>query len=62
MNTCPLIARIFGCKFQPRFDTQWSDRLVKIDTYRGDMAELKDKTYVHDICARCGKIVQRSAS
>jgi len=60
MSDCPRFGKWFGgCRFEPRYDTHLSDRLVKINTYCGDMEALKDKTYLVDVCVRCGKYVDR---
>lgn len=56
--------RIFRkCKFEARYDISKPD-LSQMRNYRGyELLELfeklRSKTYVHDICVRCGKVVKR---
>lgn len=58
---------IKGCQFEPRYDLApppVTDALFKVDTTVGGMRAVIEaliaKTYVHDICIRCGKIVRRN--
>ncbi len=69
MNNCPRLGKIFGCKFESRYDY-----LVKIDqpfeSLKSGIPEpismtinsfkTTDKVYVCDICVRCGKKVDRN--
>lgn len=63
--TCPHTGKwLGGCRFEPRYDV--GSPRGKFDRIEGgvDLVELlnstKPKTYIHDICVVCGKIVQRS--
>jgi hypothetical protein len=67
MNDCPRFGKLFnGCKFEARFDDGVPDQ-GKRGTIQGSDAEciaaffhgIRSKTYVHDICIRCGKTVKR---
>lgn len=64
MNDCPRAGWLFGaCKFSPRYDIG-----APADTgYSGAAAGVicvieasKPKTYVRDVCERCGKAVERA--
>ncbi len=52
-----------GHKFEARYDMGAPDlsRFIKFNTenVREFMESMKPKTYVHDICVRCGQIVER---
>lgn len=62
MSECPRAARLFGgCRFRPRFDISEGD-----SNWSGSAAGVvaaieasKRKTYVHDVCERCGKTIER---
>lgn len=64
MDGCPRLGKwIGGCRFEPRYDLGPADLSV-FNSVRGggflDLVEkMRAKTYVHDICTTCGKIVQR---
>lgn len=64
MSDCPRLGRLNGCKFEPRYDTV-SAVTPTFDAifFSGVGAQPKStperKTYVHDICVRCGKVVKR---
>lgn len=52
----------YNCKFEPRYDYSKPD-FQNISKARGLDEDLIramcSKTYVHDICVNCGKIVKR---
>ncbi len=66
MSDCPRQGRLIGgCKFEARYDSELPEGF-KLSSYEGSVAgaqalydAVKTKTYVHDICTRCGKIVVR---
>jgi len=63
--TCPREGRwIGGCKFEPRYDLGQADFSAFTSLKGHDVVELADKlrkkTYVKDVCVRCGKTVERS--
>lgn len=63
MSECERAGKwIGGCRFEARYEL--SAPGLKIESYEGprlvDVIEAsRAKTYVHDICTRCGKVVQR---
>jgi hypothetical protein len=68
---CPRIGNIVGgCKFVPRYDTKpaSAEQIAALqglgDMFPDDLIDLihglTDKTYVLDICIRCGKVVKRT--
>lgn len=63
MTDCPRFGKLFnGCKFEGRYDREPLDQgaLSRFKTLPVQIAEmLRRKTYVHDICIRCGKTVKR---
>lgn len=61
MSDCTGIGRIFGHNFEPRYSMDGSD-LARVLSGSGDVEltaraidALQRKTYVHDVCTRCGK-------
>ncbi len=65
--TCPRTSKWFGgCRFEARYDEAGPDIAImnriqlkmSDDTSKVIMA-LRPKTYIHDICTRCGKVVER---
>jgi hypothetical protein len=63
MNDCPRVGWMFGCKFEPRYDLSAPDvsRFKKIDGPVAPVLEAtKAKTYVCDVCVRCGKTIERN--
>lgn len=66
MNNCDLRGRMFGgCRFEARYDTR-PPEIESIEGLRGGPAAveaflrgLTAKTYVHDVCVRCGATVKR---
>lgn len=61
--TCERFGKwIGGCRFEPRYDLGASG--LKVNGARGyDLEKIaeayRDKTYVADVCIRCGKQVKR---
>ncbi|WP_159585940.1 hypothetical protein [Chelativorans xinjiangense] len=53
---------IGGCRFEARYDLGPPD-LSRFKSFERATLEffeiMKPKTYVHDVCVRCGKIVKR---
>ena len=67
-DCCGLIGKILGHKYVPRYDTSKpniSEQNFKLTSVRLDfdkiLEELKSKTYVCDVCERCGKKLFRSS-
>ena len=62
MNACPRDYRIFPCcRFEPRYDKAALD-LSKIGRATASAEQIEAmclKTYVQDVCIRCGKAVDR---
>lgn len=66
MTDCPRAGKLFGCKFTGRYDTTPPAADV-IREIRGDLlAPFTDdieaasaRTYVRDVCEKCGKTVER---
>jgi len=56
---------LFGHKYEPRYDQQKGPIPNTIDRISGACPEAIEalmpvkKTYVHDVCARCGDIINR---
>lgn len=62
MSECPRKDwHFFGCKFQPRYDEYPREgRYNKITMYAEDLREFMTlRRYVHDVCTRCGKTIER---
>jgi hypothetical protein len=62
-NDCALKgARFSGCKFEARYDLSPVDvsGLARLKSFEGNLDSLRRRTYVHDICIRCGKVVDRA--
>lgn len=65
-TTCKRAGRLLGgCKFSPRFDLGPAEAWPK--NFQGPASTLEElvekarpKTYVRDVCERCGKTVERS--
>ncbi len=65
MSDCPRFGKFWnGCRFQARFDE--SEPTLEITQYRGSMVSYiealkasKKRTYVRDVCIRCGRTVER---
>ena len=63
MSECPRNGWLAGtCKFEPRYDI--SEPLLPANTTKisdPEMAEtFKRKTYVRDVCVRCGRTIERT--
>lgn len=67
MSDCPRLGRIFGgCEFSPRYDV--GPPTIDMGEFSGGAAGIlaivetsKPRTYVRDVCQRCGKTVERGA-
>jgi hypothetical protein len=63
MSDCPRFGKLFGgCSFSPRFDTG----APTATDLKGDAVAVyaviehsKPRTYVRDVCERCGRTVER---
>lgn len=55
-----VMCKIFGHKMQPRYHSKLPEGLTRLRGYMDveQVEALKTKTYVHDICARCGLIIK----
>lgn len=70
MTDCPRFGKLFGgCKFEPRYDepslaSLFGNGLYTSMTLNGKIALIEDispkKTYVRDVCVRCGKAIDRT--
>jgi len=66
MDGCPRLGKwIGGCRFEARYDLGPADR-SGLSGLEGSavsvlkaLEKMRAKTYVHDICTTCGKIVRR---
>ena len=64
--TCERLGKWFGgCRFEPRYDEVSAG--ANFDDARGySISELRRlayyERYVHDICVRCGRVVQRQTT
>lgn len=65
MSDCPRRGAWIGCNFEPRYDLSPAD-ISRFESIKGNAAPLlealRSKTYVHDICVRCGRVVERNAA
>jgi hypothetical protein len=70
INPCPRAGRwIGGCKFEARYDESSPDQALRdvvevaksVPSYVIKML-IREKTYIHDVCTRCGKVIKREAS
>ena len=63
MSGCERKGWLFrGCKFEPRYDLSPADmsRLGKVSNAQPEhLDKFRTKTYVHDVCVRCGKVIPR---
>jgi hypothetical protein len=60
--TCPREGKfIGGCKFEPRYDLGEPDlsEFTKLTASPEALNALRTKTYVKDVCVRCGKTIER---
>jgi hypothetical protein len=66
MNDCQRLGKLIGgCEFEARYDEEpCKPAGLEID-FKGPSGTLKQiltkRTYVHDICVTCGKIVKRES-
>lgn len=67
-SSCPRLGKLFrGCKFEPRYHTiSPTSDLVAVIHQQWSVSEtdkdrlVVDRTYVHDVCVRCGTICHRT--
>lgn len=64
MANCPRTGKLLGgCKFSPRYDLGEPQRVdveeCSAGAYIAILEASKPKTYVRDVCERCGKTVER---
>mgnify|MGYP001618447839 FL=1 len=65
MNDCPRLGRLIGgCKFEARYDKS-EPKINGNFTYHGmqgsaRLEQLRQLTYVRDVCIRCGRTVNRT--
>ncbi len=70
MSDCPRFGKLFGgCKFEARydepslFDSVFGSGMYSTIKIDGKIASVNDvvpmKTYVRDVCVRCGKSIER---
>jgi len=55
------IGRLFGHDYQPRYSTgpgDFTGMKGSLHACRTMMEEAKSKTYVCDVCTRCGKVIK----
>lgn len=66
-DACPRFGKwVRGCRFEERCDLAPAD-LSAFTNIKGNgvgsfMEKLRRKTYVRDVCIRCGKTIERGAS
>jgi len=45
--------------YEPRYDEKYNPEVIKLfETMDGNVKQLRDETYIHDICVRCGDVVK----
>lgn len=59
---CPRRGRLFGCHFEGRYDL--GPAQLNFESLRGEgvgafLEKFRAKTYVRDVCTRCGRTVER---
>lgn len=62
MSDCPRINAWRGCKFEPRYDLGRCDLSGFSSVTNPSSANLerfRQKTYVRDVCVRCGRTIER---
>jgi hypothetical protein len=67
MADCPRAGKLFGgCKFSPRYDRSplTQDQLLGLASatapvFTSDIEACAGRTYVRDVCERCGKTIER---
>lgn len=61
---CPRFEKWIGrCRFEPRYDLSPADltQFTSVRSMNGSFAEMfRRKTYVRDVCIRCGKTIERA--
>lgn len=65
VNDCPRLGKWNGCCFKARYDLSAADlsQFESIKCIGKDFAEvLRKKTYVRDVCIRCGRTIERVQS
>lgn len=68
MSNCPYAGNTWmmslRCKFEPRYDLSPPDLSQFASIERGMtqsiLEQFRTKTYVHDVCVKCGKTTDRS--
>jgi hypothetical protein len=61
VSDCPRAGKWFGCNFEPRYDLSPAD-CSQFGRIRGSvdaLEPLRAKTYVRDVCTRCGRTIER---
>lgn len=59
VSQCPRRDRMLSpCRIRPRFELKMPDHFTA-DIFRGRLDDLKNKTYIRDVCERCGRTVER---
>lgn len=60
---CPRFGKWLGCKFEPRYDLGVPSQALEFSGSAAGIIMLADalkpKTYVRDVCVRCGKVIAR---
>lgn len=65
LTQCDLAGKQRGCKFSPRYDEvipkmEWSAENANSGDLPLIVEALKNRTYVRDVCERCGRTVERT--
>lgn len=63
MADCPRAGKWFGCKFEARYDESKPGKDEWMMFREGPGANEANPvkvTYVHDVCVRCGRTIERS--
>ena len=50
---------IGGCKFEPRYDSEFPNNYQVDRASVAALEALRKHTYVKDVCVRCGKAIER---
>lgn len=57
---CPLFGRWRGCKFEARYHEKVPyDAFWEAPSSLALITHTTNKTYVHDVCVRCGRTTER---
>jgi hypothetical protein len=64
MSDCPNFGKLIGgCRFEPRYDLGPAEgypaEMKGIGSLAAAMEPWRRKTYVRDVCTRCGRTVER---